>query len=90
MFSVCQCPVSCWWVGRWVGINCGNLIIYVNAINCFGELKRDLELTVLCLLDQIFIIVFAQPASAKAERYSKLCLKIHLPFLPKPRQLKAN
>ena len=88
MFSVCQCP-WCWWVG----INCGNLSVYLNAINCFKELKRDL--TVLCFLDQnIVVIVSAQPALTKAEkltaRYSKLSLKIHLPFLPKPRKLKAN
>ena len=65
-FSVCQCPVSCFqnilsqaissffffffkWVG-WYKLCVFFLHIYLNAMNCFDELKRDL--TVLCLLGQ--------------------------------------
>ena len=65
---------------------CGNLSIYLNAIKCFEALFY-------VYLIKIVVIVSAQPALAKAEklttRYSKSSFKIHLPFLPKPRELKA-
>ena len=36
----------------WVSINCVIFTWYLNTVNCFDELKRNL--TVLCLLDQNF------------------------------------
>ena len=40
--------------------------LYLNAINCFDELKRDL--TVLCLLDKNCWFVSAQPALAGSRK----------------------
>ena len=58
-----------------------------------SEMAYCFEALFYVYLIKIVVIVSAQPALAKAEklttRYSKSSFKIHLPFLPKPRELKA-